>query len=196
MDSDILHATSNSNDISSTKLPSKIDKSLPPIESTAQDTKLTKGYDIITKQKDKVTLGGSKVSGKEKLLDIHSQDEIIIDDEVKSSDDDESDNFGGVYCGPKEEKSSKVRSEQDSKKPSKASSNGGSVAKSASETNLSRNHSLKYSGGALHDDRNPASFDHTFSHHLNGQDDSQCKTKTKRKSLTKENSKRVFTIFD
>ena len=37
-----------------------------------------------------------------------------------------------------------------------------SPTKSASETNLSRNHSLKYSGGALHDDRNPLSFDHSY----------------------------------
>ena len=99
------------------------------------------------------------ISRKEKLLGIHAHDEVVISgDDGESSSDGEF--VGGVYCGPKQSRFSsgpeKVTKESDMVR------SNGNLQKTSSGTNLSRNHSLKYSGGALHDDRNPLSFDHTF----------------------------------
>ena len=166
-DSDIK-SCSNTNIVSSTNLVSQTDKNLPTIEKMAQDTfsAQNQNYEKLNEEKNSGRDSKIKLSGKEQLLNIHSQDEIEVVDEGEISDDKEEE-FGGVYCGPKDKVSNDKRpqncNDEFNKTVKKASTEPVQIPKSSSETNLSRNHSLKYSGGALHDDRNPLMFDHTFS---------------------------------
>ena len=120
-------------------------ESLPPIEHMAQDSySYPSPLNDNSSNQTYSTSPERKLSGKEKLFKIHGQDEIAIDESLN------------------EENSTEINKVQ--KKPERQISTDSvsSPTKSASESNLSRNHSLKYSGGALHDDRNPLSFDHTF----------------------------------
>ena len=159
------------NVVSQNSVVSQNNKGLPPIENMSQDTYSfsNKTYETSTVQNE--TVLDNNLSEKAKLFKIHSQDQTSLDNGNESSDEDE--DFGGVYCGPKDSTSNKTKSKRShASKVKKASTEDVPINKnsSGSEKNLSRNHSLKYSGGALHDDRNPLSFDHTFSsqqRHLN-----------------------------
>ena len=170
------------NVVSQNSVVSKNNKGLPPIENMSQDTYSfsNKTYETSTVQNE--TVLDNSLSEKGKLLKIHSQDQSSLDNGNESSDEDE--DFGGVYCGPKDSTSNKTKSKRShASKVNKASNEDVPINKnnSGSEKNLSRNHSLKYSGGALHDDRNPLSFDHTFSsqqrHHNNNHSEQQRKRK-------------------
>ena len=142
-------------------------ESLPPIESTTEEssthqTILSKEYN----DKTEYISSERKVSGKEKLLKFHGQDEFCIDDQSNTNGNEYT--FGGVYIGSEKINENNESNNKDDAKICKkterqlSTDSISSPTKSASETNLSRNHSLKYSGGALHVDRNPLSFDHTF----------------------------------
>ena len=142
-------------------------ESLPPIESTAEESSTNKK--ILNKElNDKTDCNNSerKLSGKEKLLKFHDQDEFSVDDQSNTNGNEYT--FGGVYIGGEiinENNESKNKDDAKNYKKTErqlSTDSMSSPTKSASETNLSRNHSLKYSGGALHVDRNPLSFDHTF----------------------------------
>ena len=161
---------------------SQNDKGLPPIENMSQDTYSfsNKTHETSTVQNE--TVLDNNLVEKGKLFKIHSQDQSSLDNGNESSDEDE--DFGGVYCGPKDSTSNKTKSKiSHASKVIKASNEDVPINKnsSGSEKNLSRNHSLKYSGGALHDDHNPLSFDHTFSsqqrHHNNNHSEQQRKRK-------------------
>ena len=158
---------------SSSKLVSQ-DETLPPIENISREEfpVYNKNESFIENNADSSSSSiskntGSKLSGKQKLLKIHSQDDEV----VKAGDDNSDDEFGGVYCGPTDPPSSS-KLIKDSSKTNVVNQVSPKTAEDSS--NLSRNHSLKYSGGALHDDRNPVSFDHTFSQRPK---DPQCKRK-------------------
>ena len=176
-----IKSSSNTRIVSSTNLVSQTNQNLPPIEKMAQDTfsSQNKKYEKLNEGKDIGRDTKIKLSGKDKLLKVHSQDEIEVVEEGENSDDKEEE-FGGVYCGPKDkasnDKLSQNINEGLNKTVKKASTDPVQIPKSSSETNLSRNHSLKYSGGALHDDRDPLIFDHTFPQ-LSKLEDSQQKCK-------------------